>query len=165
MRVLVTAASKHGATAEIGAAIAAALADAGLTATFERPADVESLDCCDAVVLGSAVYVGKWLGEATAFVERLEPELLSRPVWLFSSGPLGDPPKPDPQQAVDVTKIVASLQPRGHRLLSGRLDRGLLGFGERAVATAVRAPEGDFREWDAVRSWAAEIADELRAEG
>ena len=47
---------------------------------------------------------------------------------------------------------------RGHRVFAGRLDASRLSFGERAMVTAMRAPLGDFRDWDAVRAWATEIA-------
>jgi len=50
-----------------------------------------------------------------------------------------------------------------HRVFAGRLDMRNLGRVERTTARAVRAPEGDFRDWEAVTEWAAEIADSLRA--
>jgi hypothetical protein len=50
---------------------------------------------------------------------------------------------------------------RGHRVFPGRLEKHLLGIGERAVVTAMRAPVGDFRDWEAVRAWAEEIAEEM----
>ena len=46
-------------------------------------------------------------------------------------------------------------------MFAGRLDRGLLSFGEKAVVVAVRAPEGDFRDWDAIDGFAAAIAAHL----
>jgi menaquinone-dependent protoporphyrinogen oxidase len=52
-------------------------------------------------------------------------------------------------------------QAREHRVFAGRLDRKLLGFGERALVVAVRAPEGDFRDWDAIDRFAGEIVERL----
>jgi menaquinone-dependent protoporphyrinogen oxidase len=49
-----------------------------------------------------------------------------------------------------------------HRVLAGRLDRKLLSFTEKAVVVAVRAPEGDFRDWEAIDGYAAEIAAHLQ---
>ena len=89
MRVLVTVASKYGATQAIGDVVASTLVDAGLEVMWLAPDDVEQIDDVDAVVLGSAVYMGRWMAEARAFVTRFESDLASRPVWLFSSGPLG----------------------------------------------------------------------------
>ena len=85
-------------------------------------------------------------------------ELAGRPVWLFSSGPLGEPPRPTEDEAVDVAGIVAATGAREHRLFAGRLDRHLLSFRERAVVRAVRAAEGDFRDWDEIDGWADTIA-------
>jgi menaquinone-dependent protoporphyrinogen oxidase len=83
-----------------------------------------------------------------------------RPVWLFSSGPIGDPPQPD-EEPVDAGDVARSTHARGHRLFAGRLDRHRLGFGEKAVVMALRAADGDFRDWDAIDTWAAQIAGEL----
>lgn len=162
MRVLVAVASKHGNTQDIGKAIGAVLTDAGLEAEVRAPAVMADLGEFDAVIVGSGVYVGRWLPDARGFVERHATELLLRPVWFFSSGPLGDPPKPaeDPVDIAAMTELVGA---RGHRLFTGNLDREQLGLGERAVTRMVRAPYGDFRAWPEIRAWAAEIAGTLRA--
>ena len=161
MRVLVTAATRHGATAEIAAAIGEVLAGQGLDPTVTAPEQVEAVDGYDAVVLGSAVYAGHWLPAASAFVERNRAALRERPVWLFSSGPVGDPPKPD-EDPVDVADILASTGACEHRVFAGKLLRGQLSFPERAIVSALRVPEGDFREWPEIRRWAAGIAAALQ---
>lgn len=160
MKILVSAASKHGATVDIARAIADTLAEAGHQAVVLPPDAVTSLAGYDAVVLGSGLYVGHWLDAARALVERLGDELDGRPAWLFSSGPIGDPPKPqeDPAELAD---LVAATGAREHRLFAGLVDRGRLGLGERVILKAVGAPEGDFRPWDEIRAWAAAIAAEL----
>src|SRR5690242_19356693 len=94
MKVLVTAASRYGATAEIAEALADALRENGVGAAAVAPADVTSLASYDAVVLGSGVYAGRWLPPARDLAHRLAGELTDRPVWLFSSGPVGGRPKP-----------------------------------------------------------------------
>jgi menaquinone-dependent protoporphyrinogen oxidase len=162
MRVLVTAASKHEATAEIAAALGKALGAAGADATVLAPDEVHDLDAYDAVVLGSAVYAGHWLAPAKAFVERLGSALATRPVWLFSSGPVGRPARPDEDPA-DVPGLMATTGAREHRVLPGRVERQRLGFAERAVVTALRVPDGDFRDWAAVDGFAHDIARELAA--
>jgi menaquinone-dependent protoporphyrinogen oxidase len=162
VRVLVTAASRHGATHEIAAAIARGLVQRGVEAQARPAAEVSSLDGFDAYVMGSAVYIGRWLEPARELVEANAGALAERPVWLFSSGPLGPPdalkPEGDP---VDAAALVESTRAIAHRVFAGRLDRGLLSFGEKAVVVAVRAPEGDFRDWDAIDGFAAEIAAHL----
>jgi menaquinone-dependent protoporphyrinogen oxidase len=165
-RVLVAVASRHGATREIAQAIAARLEQgdagraAGVTAVLcpvdQRPDPARY----DAVVLGSAVYVGRWLEPARDYATAFAAALRARPVWLFSSGPIGEPPFPpdEPHDAGPIRQVTGA---RDHRVFPGRLDRQLLGFGERAMVTAMRAPLGDFRDWDAVRAWADAIAEEL----
>jgi len=162
MIALVAAASKHGATREIAEAIARSLLTAGIPADVRSIDDVADPERYDAFVLGSAVYAGRWMEPARAFVERNRTLLARRPVWLFSSGPVGDPPKPSQEQAVDVTAIMAATGAREHRLFPGRIDRRHLGLAERAVMLAVHGEEGDFRDWGAIMQWATDIAGELR---
>ena len=93
---------------------------------------------------------------------RLGAALADRPVWLFSSGPVGDPPKPD-EDPVDVAELLTATRAREHRVFAGRLVRRRLRFPERAVVSALRVPDGDFRDWSEISRWAAGIADALRA--
>lgn len=51
---------------------------------------VTSVEGYDAVVLGSAVYMGHWLELAVKFAETFVDELRRLPVWVFSSGPVGE---------------------------------------------------------------------------
>lgn len=157
MRVLVSVASKHGATDEIGHAIAGALREAGLSAIEVEPAAVTGLDAFDAFVLGSAIYAGRWQESMRKLVERERDTLASKPVWLFSSGPLGDPPVPA-TEPIDGAELTARIGAREHRVFAGRLDRHELGIAERAIAAVVRAPDGDYRPWTEIRAWAADIA-------
>jgi menaquinone-dependent protoporphyrinogen oxidase len=163
MRVLVAASSRHGATGEIAAEVGRVLTEHGLDVRVASLDDIADVDGFDAFVLGSAVYVGRWLGPARAFVGEHAGELAARPTWLFSSGPIGDPPKPDGDAAVNVDGLVAASGAREHRLFTGRLDRSRLGLGERAVVRVVGAAEGDYRDWDDVREWAGTIAGALTA--
>ena len=162
MRVLVTVASRHGSTTQIAAAIGAALIDAGVPADVLPVDEVTAVAPYDAVILGSGVYMGRWLEPAQRFTDRFATDLSARPVWLFSSGPIGDPPKPAGEPA-DVVGLVEATHARGHRVFAGSLDKHELGIGERAFNAAVRAPEGDFRPWDDIEAWANEIAVELKA--
>jgi menaquinone-dependent protoporphyrinogen oxidase len=162
MRVLVTAATKYGATAELAAAIVAVLDEHGLEATVLPPEQVKGIDGYDAVVVGSAVYAGHWLKPARELVEQHSKALAGRPVWLFSSGPVGDPPKPE-EDPVDVADLLAATGAREHRIFAGKLVRKQLSFPERAIVSALRVPEGDFRDWTEIRQWAAGIADAMGA--
>lgn len=160
MKVLVAVASKHGSTEEIARAVAEVLSERGLEATVRSPEEVDDVGGFDAVVLGSAVYAGRWMKEARELVERATEDFAARPLWLFSSGPIGDPPKPE-EDPVDVAEIMEATEARDHRVFAGRLERAKLGFAEKAVVMALRAPDGDFRDWDEIRGWAGVIAETL----
>lgn len=167
-RVLVAVASRHGSTLEMADRLAVALATApegvrtGTTAVAQRVERDPDPTRFTAVVVASAVYAGRWEPPARQWVTRHLPALRSRPVWLLSSGPIGDPPFPE-DEAHDVGPLRAELRARGARTLPGRLDPQRLGPGERAVVVAMRAPVGDSRDWAALESWAAEITRELTA--
>jgi menaquinone-dependent protoporphyrinogen oxidase len=161
MRVLIATASRHGATEEIAATIAATLRERGFDVTNARVEDTSDIERFDAVILGSAVYMGRWLEAARTFVDGHAEELARRPSWLFSSGPLGDPGKPEDDHAVDVQDMLERIVACEHRLFRGKLDRDRLGFGERTVTRMVHAPSGDFRDWSSIRAWANSIASSL----
>lgn len=161
MRVLVTAGSKHGATTEMARMIGEVLAGEGADVDLAEPGEVGSIEEYDAVVIGSAVYMGRWLETSREFVDRCADALAARQVWLFSSGPIGDPPVPE-EDPVDIAGILDRTGARAHRVFPGKLERSRLSFGEKAVVAAVRTPDGDFRPWDEIREWAEEIAQELR---
>lgn len=161
MKVLLAVASKHGSTREIAAAIAATLRTQSFEVDLRDIAEVAEVAGYDAVIIGSAIYAGQWLPEARQFAKHHAVQLAARPLWLFSSGPLGagEPqPHDDPQQLATALQDVAI---RDHRIFVGKLDPADLGFGERLIARVVHAPAGDFRDWSAVRDWASAIGAEL----
>ena len=163
-RVLVVHASKHGSTAEIAAAIAEGLRDAGLDVDCERAAAVGSLDGYDAVVLGSAVYAKHWQGDAKHFLRKHAEELAGLPFWLFSSGPVGDPSKtPDPSW-LEPPRIIARAQQLGvrdHVVFGGRVPANPRGPFETAMVKNTPPQYSDLRDWDEIRSWALGIAADL----
>ena len=99
---------------------------------------------------------------AWELVARCVDALAARPVWLFSSGPVGDPPKPE-EDPVDVAEVLAATRAREHRVFAGKLVRKQLAFPERAIVSALRVPEGDFRDWAGITEWAGAIATALGA--
>lgn len=160
--VLVTAASRHNGTREIADAIAAGLVRRGMVAEARDIEDVTDLSDYGAVVLGSAIYTNRWLAEARRFAQIHASELCMRPVWLFSSGPLGpDDHLIPPSESADVPVLLRLTRARGHRRFGGRLEMRRLRFNERAVVRTIHAPEEDRRDWAAVDRFAGEIAEEL----
>lgn len=161
MTVLVAYASKHGSTEGIARFIADRLNELGKEAKARSVDDVADLSDVDAVVLGSAVYAGSWMKEAMGFVERHRETLAGLPVFLFSSGPLGEDVKDAEEQPRQIEELRQALSPKEHQVFFGALDRDRLGFGERMIVKAVKAPDGDFRDWDAIRDWTDRIAPNL----
>ena len=119
MTILVTVATKHGSTAEIAEAIGRELEEAGHAVTVATVESVTSVEPFEAVILGSGVYIGHWLAPARAFARAHAEELRARPTWLFSSGPIGAPPLPKAEDAVDVADLMQQTGAREHRLFGG----------------------------------------------
>jgi len=172
MTVLVAYASKHGATQGIAERIADQLQAAGQAAEAGPVQAAADLAGYSAFVVGSAVYNAHWQKDAAEFVTRHRAVLAGRPVWLFSSGPLGteatDAQGRDLAVAAEPKEIAGFRQtigPRDHRVFFGALDPGKLSFAERAIrklpAARAMLPEGDFRDWDQIEAWASGIAGEL----
>jgi len=163
--VLVSAASQHGATAEIAQAIGQALAEQGLAVTVIPPGDVGSLDGYDAVIIGSAVYMGHWLDPAKELVIRFHDALTGRPVWLFSSGPVGKPSsklaQSMDQDPADLPGVLEATHARDHRRFAGKLDPKVLSLPQRTSLLVFRGLNGDFRDWADIRQWAEGIAQQL----
>jgi menaquinone-dependent protoporphyrinogen oxidase len=175
MNVLVAYASRHGATKGIAERIAGSLSAAGLTAETRSVKEVRDLAGYDACVIGSAAYMFHWLKEATQFAKRHQQMLAERPVWLFSSGPLGtDLVDEQGRDVYETTRpkefdeLESLLHPRGTQIFFGAWDPAAppIGMAERlmrmAPASKTAFPSGDFRDWAAVDAWAAEIAASLR---
>jgi menaquinone-dependent protoporphyrinogen oxidase len=180
MRVLVAFASRHGATTGIAERIRSVLADQGLAVDVHTVTDARimergsHLERYDAFVIGSAMYMFHWLPDARDFIRRNAHLLITRPVWLFASGPLGDKTvdaqgrdflKPPPEMA-DLADRVAAV---GSRIFFGAYDPTAkpIGVMERflSIAPAGRnaLPAGDFRNWGEIEAWAQSIAHELTA--
>jgi menaquinone-dependent protoporphyrinogen oxidase len=176
MRVLVVHSSRHGATQGIAERIAATLRQQGLETTVQPAQLADDPAGYDAAVIGSAAYYFHWMKPAAKFVRRNRDVLANRPVWLFSSGPLGTEAK-DAQgrdlcailEPKEIAEFRETLKPRDHRVFFGALDPSKLGFAHRLMlklpANRDNAlfPVGDFRDWNDVDAWATGIAQALKA--
>ncbi len=166
-RILVAYASKYGATEAIAERIAKTLEQAGLPVDCLAVQRAGELAPYGAVVLGSGVYAGQWRKEAATFLKANAEALAERPVWLFSSGPTG---KGEPSALLQGWRFPKKLQPLADRIgprdfavFHGALDAAKMNRLERMMIKAVKAPAGDFRDWDAIEAWARGIAEALKA--
>ncbi len=156
--VLVAYATKLGSNAEIAEAIAATLREAGHHAAAHPVRDVKGLAGWNVVILGSAIYAAHWQRDANRFVTRFRDELRTRPLWLFSSGPLDERlARADLPLTPKAAELTAGLGVRGHRTFGGRL------LADAPIDPQVLAthPVGDFRDWEIIRAWARSIAAQL----
>ncbi|MFD1659259.1 flavodoxin domain-containing protein [Streptomyces caeni] len=164
--VLVAYGTTNGSTARIAEAVADALRRGGITAEALPAASVASVAPYGAVVVGGALYKGRWHRDARRFVHRHRGDLARRPLWFFSSGPLDSsaserdiPPVPG------VRRAMARLDTREHRTFGGCLEEGATGRVARMMLNSGMA--GDFRDFPRIHEWAVRIAGELvsRREG
>lgn len=164
-RVLVAHASKRGSTAEIAQAIAETLRQSGLSVECTAADEVTTLAPYDAVVLGSAVYMKRWRGDAKHFLRKHRKELSQRPFWVFSSGPTGDPSGDEPSwvEPAKIVEKVEQLGAREHVVFGGRMPTDPRGPAQRAMVKNCPPEYRDRRDWDEIRAWAAGVASELRA--
>jgi menaquinone-dependent protoporphyrinogen oxidase len=163
MQILMAYASRMRATEEIAQAIATELRHAGHAvdvASCESAPDVWKYD---AVIVGSAIYIGRWDKTAVDYLKRQAQDLADRPVWLFQSGPVGEGAETEQVEIPHaVRKLVERLGLVSPITFGGRLDPArATGPFTRWVATGMY--EGDFRDWDRVRDWSASINSALSA--
>ena len=189
MTALVAYASKYGATRGIAERIGATLQRMGTDVKVAPAVPAEDISDYEAYVIGSAVYSGSWLPDAAEFERAHSAVLAARPVWLFSSGPLGaDVKEPEEQEKgedeafgqikifgvkrvihwplpKEVVEFRGLIRPRDHEMFFGALDHKNLSFAERLAMKAVGGMEGDFRDWDSIDAWAETVARELATAG
>jgi len=163
-RVLVTYASKHGATAEIAATVAEKLREYDLEVDCVPVSRVSSLQDYRAVVIGSALYFNRWRGDAARFVRHHAAELSQTPFWTFSSGPVGengpDSHQLEPRRLVDT---IERLHARGHIVFGGSVAEAQHGPLARVLVRKIPNAYRDRRDWAEIRTWAAGIAEGLDA--
>jgi menaquinone-dependent protoporphyrinogen oxidase len=181
MNVLVTYATRHGATRGIAERIAQTLQQGGLEVALEEVDNVRGVEDYDAFVVGGAAYMGHWMNEATNFVRRYRDLLALHRVWLFSSGPVGtetiDAKGRDvvaTSRPLEFTEFADAIHPRDQRVFFGAFDPEAkpIGLMERLGAPFMRMPAvrealpaGDFRDWPAIEAWTEGIVTELRETG
>ena len=159
-RVLVAYASRAGSTREIAETVADELRQTDHCVIVASCDDAPDADGFDAVVIGSALYAGRWLPTATRYLRRQRPHLTGHPTYLFQSGPCG------PRHDVGRTPVPRAVRRLGRQLgladpvtFAGRLDPS---DSRLSRWLSVAAPSGDFREWEEIRAWGYAIGTELQ---
>jgi menaquinone-dependent protoporphyrinogen oxidase len=163
MNVLVVYASRHGSTQEIAERIALRIAEHGHEVTSHPIEDDPAPSGFDAVVLGSAIYMGHWLKSARHYLDEHIVELAQRPLYVFSSGPVVE--DEDAHEPEEIARLISTLGPIEHVLFGGKLDTHELTFGEKLVVKLVGGHDGDLRDFDVIDEWADSVAAALAKPG
>ena len=158
-KILVAYATRYGSTVEVAEAIGDELRKAGMEVDVMPVAKVNNLSKYRAAVLGSPIYMGKWLADAQIFVERHQAILRTMPVAYFAVGLIlyQGTEEQQTQAAVSMQQVKELVPPVTTGLFTRKLNRESLSFADQAIVTIVRAREGDFRDWTAIRSWARDL--------
>lgn len=162
LRILITVASKHGSTEEIGDSIAQTLLEKGFLVDVLPLQEASEFSLYDGVIVGSAIYAGNWMKTAHTFITNNAEELASRPVWLFSSGPIGTHPEPEHQEIMHMNEYMQRTKCVEHRIFSGSISADKLSLAEKLVVRALKVDYGDYRDWDEITKWARSIARHLK---
>ena len=166
-KILVTYASRAGATGEVADAIGRELGKSGFSVDVRQAKEATDLSAYSAVVLGSAIYMGGWMSDGTKFVEKHRETLSRMPLATFTVSMLMVD-RPKEHQQLIATHFTESeqqprLQPVSNGIFAGRIDFSKLPFFYRTIAKMMKAEEEDRRDWDAIRAWAGEMAPQLVA--
>ena len=171
MPILVAYATSHGSTREIAERIASRL-HAGGIAVECRPVDhVFSVENCSAVILGSAIYNGKWLLDAHKFLDVEAMGLQMKPTWTFSVGMApavkGWAKRRAMRESQPLQEMITKKLPkvRGYRLFAGKDDGEEMAGPLKCLWSCMGGKFGDFRNWDEIDEWADVVAKELKLEG
>jgi len=162
-RILVAYASRKGSTAGIAQAIGKELISEGYSVDISDIKSVTSIAGYNAVVIGAPVYTGKVTGDVAVFVAANKDGLSRLPVAGFVTGIAPVYPKTgDVKEFIDqLVTALAPISPVAVTMFAGTLDIGKMNFVERSLTSLMKVPTGDFRDWDAIATWARTLAGKM----
>ncbi len=167
-KIIVAYASKYGAAAGIAEKIGETLNAAGYTAEVLSVEKVTDLNSCQAIVLGSSVYIGQWRKKAVKFLKGNLAVLSEKPVWLFSCGLTGKDNPEELKQNKNFPKklqyLADQIKPKDITAFLGMVTMERLNPLERMMFKKAEGSIGDFREWALITSWANGIVATLKKE-
>lgn len=165
-KILITYASKYGATAEIADRIGKEISYSGFQTEIMPVNQVHDIEDFDTVILGSAVYMGQWRKDAIRFLKKYAEKISQKRLWVFSSGPVDEGDPVELLQGWMIPKKIRSLveviKPIDIKVFHGKIEINQLNFFERWILNKVKSPAGDFRDWKEVKTWALKIAGSLK---
>jgi menaquinone-dependent protoporphyrinogen oxidase len=160
-KVLVTYASKYGSTGGVADAIGKELCTKDVAADTVLIKNAGNISSYQGVVIGSAIYMGNWMPEAVDFVKKNRNILRQVPVAYFLvCMTLSQPTEENRTKVLSymdpLLKAVPEIKPIGIGTFAGALDYKNLSWLNKKILKSKGSPEGDFRDWNAIRAWARE---------
>ena len=153
--ILVAYATKHGSTREVADAISETLGERGLEVDTFPAAHVADVSNYGGVVIGGAIYMGRLHPDAVRFLEQHRGALAMVPVAVFGMGPrtMADHDAAESRAQLDKALAkVPEVDPHAVAVFGGVIDPHALRF------PFNRLPASDARDWDAIRTWATDLA-------
>jgi menaquinone-dependent protoporphyrinogen oxidase len=160
-RVLVTYASKYGSTGGVADAIGKELCSKEVATDVVLIKNASNVSSYQGVVIGSAIYRGKWLSEAVDFVQNNRDILRQvRVAYFLVCMTLSHPTEENRTEVLSymdpIIKAVPEIRPVGIGTFAGAMDYNNLSWLNKKILKSKGTPEGDFRDWNAIRTWARE---------
>jgi menaquinone-dependent protoporphyrinogen oxidase len=164
-KVLVAYASKCGSTGEVASAIGKTLAQNGARVDVMPLKEVTDLSSYQAIFIGSAIRVAKWLPEAVDFVSQNRAILQRVPAAYFTvcMTMVEDTPASRSKAAGFIEPVRAVLAPVAEGYFAGMVDPKRLSFIENTMLSAKGVPQGDFRDWNKITDWAQDTYSQISA--
>jgi menaquinone-dependent protoporphyrinogen oxidase len=169
-KVLVAYASKYGSTGGVADAIGKELCGKDVAADVVLIKNANNISSYQGVIIGGAVYMGKWMSEAVDFVKKNKDALCKVPVAYFLvCMTLAQPTEKNRAKVLSymdpILKAVPEIKPVGIGTFAGAMDYNNLSWINKKILKSKGSPEGDFRDWTAIRTWAEGLCSPLLALG
>lgn len=110
--------------------------------------------------------MGQWRKEAVKFLQNNQEALTKQSVWIFASGPTGEG---DPMEQMqgrlipnNLKAVLEGVQPKEITVFGGRVDPAKMNGFEKWIMKKVKAPSGDFRNWQTISAWTKKVSNSLQ---
>lgn len=174
MKILIVYASEHGATAEIARYMYKTLAAQKLTVEITSVEAVQSLDDYEVVIAGTAIQNGMWLPRMSRFIHEFKSALETKAFyfWITCIRVLEADGFTHVQEHYLRADLLEKLGTRLYTAFAGRLELDQIVFSERWMLSVqydgdrmIEELKGDYRDWDAIRAWIVQVAQNIEMVG